>query len=146
MSISAQRILSSIIVFLIFLSASWQTESTDGRDPRVQRYGSVIGLKAKKLDDYKKLHAHVWPEVAKKISACNIRNYSIYLKKLDDGNYYLFSYFEYTGSDFGADMVSMAADSNTQRWWKLTDPCQTPLAERKQGEWWASMEEVFHQE
>lgn len=46
----------------------------------------MIGLKAKKLDDYKKLHAHVWPEVAKKISACNIRNYSIYLIRSAGGN------------------------------------------------------------
>jgi L-rhamnose mutarotase len=38
----------------------------------------------------------------------------------------------------------MAADPNTQAWWKLTDPCQEPLETRKPGEWWASMEEFFH--
>jgi L-rhamnose mutarotase len=73
------------------------------------------------------------------IRACNIRNYSIYFK---DG--YLFSYFEYHGDDFEADMKKMAADPKTQAWWKLTDPCQEPLETRKEGEWWASMEEVFH--
>ena len=112
--------------------------------PHVQRYGSVIGLKADKIEYYKKLHANAWPEVLKKISECNIRNYSIYLHKLDDGQFYLFSYFEYVGGDFKTDMAKMAADPMTQQWWKETDPCQFLVKERKDGERWASMEEVFH--
>jgi len=110
------------------------------------RYGSVIGLRAEKLDEYKRLHAAVWPGVAKMIAETNIRNYSIYLRKMPDGNHYLFSYFEYVGRDFAADMAKMAADPVTQQWWELCIPCQEPLADRKDGEWWASMEEVFHQD
>ena len=75
----------------------------------MKRYGSVIGVRQEKLAEYKQLHAAVWPDVLKMIKACNIRNYSIYLRKLPDGQHYLFSYFEYTGSDFGADMAKMAA-------------------------------------
>jgi len=105
----------------------------------MQRYGSVIKLKPEKLDEYKQLHANVWPEVLKMIRKCNICNYSIYFK---DG--YLFSYFEYHGNDFNADMKKMAADPNTQAWWKLTDPCQEPLETRQEDKWWASMEEFFH--
>ena len=93
---------------------------------------------------YKKLHAAVWPDVLKMIHACHIRNYSIYLRKLEDGRFYLFSYFEYTGSDFAADIAKMAADPATQRWWSFCEPCQKPLADRASGEWWANMEEVFH--
>jgi L-rhamnose mutarotase len=103
------------------------------------RYGSVIGVRPEKLDEYKKLHAAVWPEVLKMIKECNIKNYSIFYK---DG--YLFSYFEYTGTDFDADMAKMAADPATQRWWDVCKPCQIPLETRGEGEWWASMEEVFH--
>jgi len=105
----------------------------------MQRYGSVIKLKPEKLEEYRELHANTWPEVLKMIRACNIRNYSIYYK---DG--FLFSYFEYHGEDFAADMQRMAADPVTQEWWKLTDPCQEPLETRKPGEWWAGMEEFFH--
>ncbi len=112
--------------------------------PEVQRFGSVIGLKADKIEYYKKLHANAWPEVLKKIEECNIRNYSIYLHQLDDDKFYLFSYFEYTGKDIDADMAKMAADPVTQKWWKETDPCQFAVKHRKEGEWWASMEEVFH--
>lgn len=104
----------------------------------------VIGLRPEKVAEYKKLHAAVWPEVLHMIRQCHIKNYSIYLRQLDDGNHYLFSYFEYTGEDFKADMAKMAADPTTQKWWAVCMPCQRPLENRTAGEWWARMEEVFH--
>jgi L-rhamnose mutarotase len=110
----------------------------------MKRYGMVIGLRAEKIDEYKKLHAAVWPDVLRMIKECNIRNYSIYLRRLEDGQHYLFSYFEYTGNDFAKDMAKMAADPTTQRWWEVCIPCQKPLDDRGKDEWWASMEEVFH--
>ncbi len=105
----------------------------------MQRFGMVIKVKPEKLEEYKRLHAEPWEGVLKTIRECNLRNYSIYHK---DG--YLFGYFEYVGDDFEQDMAKMAADETTQEWWKLTDPCQEPLPTRKEGEWWATMEEVFH--
>ena len=105
----------------------------------MKRYGSVIAVKAEKLDEYKKLHAAVWPDVLKMIKECNINNYSIYYK---DG--YLFSYFEYIGQDYDRDMAKMGADPTTQKWWDECKPCQSPLETRAEGEWWANMEEVFH--
>ncbi|MDH4201980.1 MAG: L-rhamnose mutarotase [Phycisphaerae bacterium] len=111
---------------------------------KVQRYGSVIGVKEDMLEKYKELHANPWPQVNKQITECNIQNFSIYLTQFPDGKYYLFSYFEYTGDDFDADMAKMAADPATQKWWKETDPCQFGLENRPEGEWWKSMEEVYH--
>jgi L-rhamnose mutarotase len=105
----------------------------------MKRYGSVIQLRPEKLEEYKKLHSAVWPGVLKMITECNIRNYSIYYK---DG--FLFSYFEYFGMDYDVDMAKMAADAETQRWWDVCMPCQQPLETRKDGEWWADMDEVFH--
>jgi Uncharacterized conserved protein len=110
----------------------------------MKRYGMVIGLRPEKIAEYKKLHAAVWPDVLKMIAQCHIRNYSIYLRQLDDGRQYLFSYFEYTGQDFAADMAKMAADPMTQRWWSVCKPCQQPLENRAPDEWWVGMEEVFH--
>ena len=110
----------------------------------MKRYGWVIGVKEDKIDEYKKLHAAVWPEVLDMIKRCNISNYSIYLRKLPDGRNYLFSYLEYIGSDFAADMAKMAADPMTQKWWDVCMPCQEPLPDKAEGEWWADMEEVFH--
>jgi L-rhamnose mutarotase len=110
----------------------------------MKRYGMVLRLRPEKVEEYKRLHAAVWPDVLKMIAGCNIRNYSIFLRTLDDGRPYLFSYFEYVGTDYAADMAKMAADPTTQRWWAECIPCQEPLANREQGEWWANMEEVFH--
>ena len=110
----------------------------------MKRYGSVIGIRLEKIEEYKRLHAAVWPDVLKMIKACHIRNYSIYLRRLDNGHHYLFSYFEYEGTDFQADMKKMAADPSTRKWWSFCEPCQVPMADRKKGEWWADMEEVFH--
>jgi len=110
----------------------------------MQRHGAVIGLPADKIDEYKALHAAVWPDVLAMIRQCHIRNYSIFLRRFDDGRHYLFSYFEYVGDDFAADMARMAADPATQRWWAVAKPCTEPLASRAPDEWWAGMEEVFH--
>lgn len=107
----------------------------------MQRYGSVLKVREEKLEEYKRLHEAVWPEVARMIAECNIRNYSIFYR---DG--YLFGYFEYVGEDYEADMAKMAADPVTQQWWECCKPCQMPLETCAEGEWWAPMEEVFHQD
>jgi len=108
------------------------------------RYSWVTGLKPEKADYYKKLHAHPWPGVMKQIKASHIQNYSIYVREIE-GRLYLFSYLEYTGKDFDADMKKMALDPETQRWWKETDPCQSPLPEATaRGKIWSDATEVFH--
>ncbi len=105
----------------------------------MKRYGMVIKVRPEKFEEYKRLHSAVWSGVLKTIHDCNIRNYTIYHK-----DNYLFSYFEYVGNDFRADMDRMAADPITQEWWAVCKPCQDPLSTREEGEWWANMEEVFH--
>lgn len=107
----------------------------------MKRYGSVIGLSEEGKSEYRKLHAAVWPGVLAKIAACNIRNYTIFLKEPEN---LMFSYFEYHGTDYDADMARMAADPETQRWWAINMPLQRPLDTRKEGEWWADMTEIFH--
>jgi len=109
------------------------------KESRVKRYGMVIGLRPEAEQEYRTYHGDVWPKVLEVIRECNIRNYSIYFK---DGK--LFSYFEYCGRDFAADMARMAADQTTKEWWAIMKPMQAPLATRQDGEWWAEMEEVFH--
>ena len=106
----------------------------------------VTGIKPEKIAYYKELHANAWKGVLKKIEECNIRNFSIYLKKIDD-KYYLFSYYDYVGDNYEQDMKKIAADTITQRWWRETDPCQLPLPEAAAaGKIWTPMEEVFHAE
>ncbi len=117
--------------------------STGREVKKVMRVGQVIGLRPEKKDYYIQLHANTWPGVLKRIRDSNIRNYSIYLAELE-GKLYLFSYFEYVGDDFEADMAKIAADPETQRWWKETDPCQIRLPGTPEGKWWKPIPEVFH--
>ena len=117
--------------------------SQSGGQGKVQRFGSVIGLKSEKKDYYNKLHANPWPEINAMLRKCNIQNYSIYECELD-GKLYLFSYFEYSGDDFAADMEKMKADKKTNEWWAETDPCQIKLAGTPEGDQWLSIEEVYH--
>ncbi len=150
--IKAKIIKYSICVTMLFGACNQGERNvtksiTDSKDSsiNVKRFGMVTGLKREKLAYYKQLHAAAWPAVLKKIKECNIQNYSIYLKEIA-GKPFLFSYFEYTGSDFDADMKKMAADSTTQRWWKETNPCQQPLPDAAaNGKVWSGMEEVFHE-
>jgi L-rhamnose mutarotase len=135
-----------VLTFLVLGTALLIAKMAGQTRPAAERYGMVIGLRPEKIAYYKELHAAVWPVVLKKIKECHIRNYSIYLREVEPGKFYLFSYFEYTGSDFEADMAKMAADPETQKWWKETDPCQYAIPAHKPGEWWSRMEEVFHAE
>ena len=57
----------------------------------MRRMGLVIGIKPDKIAEYKAYHADVWPEVLEMISACHIRNYTIFLREPEN---LLFAYFE----------------------------------------------------
>jgi L-rhamnose mutarotase len=111
-------------------------------DDGVLRFGSVIGLKPEMEAVYRELHANAWDTVTACLARFHIRNYSIFITELE-GKTYLFSYFEYTGSDYEQDMHAVAADPETQRWWRATDPCQIQLPGRAPGANWSEMERVF---
>lgn len=107
----------------------------------MQRMGMVVGIRPEAIVEYKRLHAAVWPEVLATISACNIRNYTIFLKEPEN---LLFGYYEYHGADHAADMARMARDPKTREWWAICNPMQAPFETRKDGEWWSMLEDVFH--
>jgi L-rhamnose mutarotase len=105
----------------------------------MKRFGQLIGVKPEAFQEYCEYHANAWPGILEMIRECNIRNYSIF-----HHDSMLFAYFEYVGDDFEADMAKMAADPETQRWWDIMMPMQTPLDGRAEGDWWLTMDEVFH--
>lgn len=109
-----------------------------------ERYGLILEVRPEAITEYKRAHAAVWPGVLQLLTECHIRNYSIFLREVDPGKFYLFAYYEYTGRDFNGDMKKMAASEEMRRWWDLCEPWQKPVPTRMEGEWWARMEEVFH--
>ncbi len=107
----------------------------------MKRIASVIGMPAENVEEYERLHADVWPQVLERLSAGNVRNYSIYRH----GDV-LFSYMEYVGDDFDADMALINEDPVTKRWHAICGPLQRPFDDRAEGEWWMEIPEIFHLE
>lgn len=104
-----------------------------------RRCGSVIGLRPEHEAVYREMHASVWPAVLDQIRRAHICNYTIFVH-----GGLLFSYFEYEGDDFEADMAAMAADPETRRWWDVVGPMQQQLPGTADGDWWLPINEVFH--
>ncbi len=109
----------------------------------MKRFGQVIRLRPGVTEEYKRIHVKIWSEIEGAIREAGIRNYSIYFK---DG--WLFAYFEYIGpeAELEARMERLANAPRMQEWWGITKAMQIPLETRAEGEWWANMEEVFHQD
>ena len=105
----------------------------------IRQFGQVIRVRPERIAEYEALHAAPWPGVLAAIERANIRNYTIFRHGTT-----LFAYYEYVGDDHAADMASIAADPETQRWWALTDAMQGPDPNRPPGTWWLDIPEVFH--
>ncbi|MCF0146394.1 MAG: L-rhamnose mutarotase [Eubacterium sp.] len=105
----------------------------------MKRFGQVIKVSPEGKEQYIAYHANPLPGVNEMIKECHLKNYSIFIR----GDL-MFSYFEYDGDDFDADMEKMAADPATQHWWSLVKPLMCPLEDRAEGEFWSDMTEIYH--
>ncbi|KAJ9160875.1 DUF718-domain-containing protein [Coniochaeta hoffmannii] len=125
---------------------STMSSSTKVKNPG-RRYAQIVKLKPEHVEEYKKVHAAVWPEVLKQIKDCKMEDYSIYL---DDDTHILFAYFKYVGYDFEGDMERMRENPRVREWWKMTDGWQESMvpgaksSEAGTPPWWKPVEEVFH--
>jgi L-rhamnose mutarotase len=110
----------------------------------VRFFGGVVELKGEKEKLYRELHSNTWEEVLAAIHKANIRNYHIFRSELG-GKIYLFSYFEYVGTDAEADFAGIAEDPTTRdKWWPITDGCQERIPGTPEGEQWMGLESVFY--
>ena len=107
----------------------------------MKKIGQICGITAENAKKYIEYHNNIPKEIKELITACNIRNYRIFYR-----NGILFSYYEYVGEDYDADMQKMAANEDNQKWWDLVKPIMSPLPDRKDGEFWADMELIFEQD
>ena len=86
------------------------------------RKGLVIGIRPECIEEYKKTHADVWPEVLEKISESKIKNYSIFVQQDR-----LFGFFEYHGDNFEEDMKKMKENEKFKEWEKIHESMFRPL-------------------
>ncbi len=107
----------------------------------VKKVGMVIQLKPEYLEKYKEVHADDHPGVRHLLSKYHMKNFNIFLHKLDDGNWYEFGFYEYHGKDFEADMAMLDKEEENIKWLEMCDPMQQPLKGYKS---WAVMERVYY--
>lgn len=106
----------------------------------VRRIGMVIGIKPDRVGAYEALHTAANPGVRDLLTKYHIHNFSIFIQKLESNHYFLFGYYEYTGSDYRLDMVKLAAEPRNQEWLSVTDPMQIALPGERS---WSIMEEIY---
>jgi len=111
------------------------------RSRPAQRVGMVIGLRPDRIAAYEALHAASNTGVRDLLTKYHMHNFSIFVKEVEDGRYYLFGYYEYTGKDYKVDMEQLAAEPRNQGWLRTTDPMQVPLLGERS---WSMMREVYY--
>jgi len=109
--------------------------------PIISRHVAATILKPEKEMDYRLLHQNPWQGIAETMGACDIPIFDIFLTEID-GKLIEFFYFDYVGNDLDAAFKKMAADPITQRWWKHTDPCQSPLPGASKGNNWRNSTQI----
>ena len=106
----------------------------------MQRVGFVLKVKADHLEEYKKRHEHVWPEMLDALRETGWHNYSLFLRP--DG--LLFGYLE--TPDFEKALAGMAEKDVNTRWQTEMAPFFEALDGRRPDEGMLQLEEVFHLE
>lgn len=114
---------------------------THGDCPSIRRVGMVIGLHDEAEAAYRRLHADDEPGVRDLLAAHGIRNFSIFLQRLPDGNLYEFAYFEYDGADLERDLAALDREPRNRDWLARCDPMQRPLPGATS---WTMMESIYH--
>ncbi len=105
----------------------------------MKRIGFLLKVKADKLEEYKKHHEAVWPEMLDALRRHGWRNYSLFMR--EDG--LLFGYFE-TPDTFQAALDGMAGEEINAKWQEFMTPYFESPAGDRPDEMMVELEEVFH--
>lgn len=104
----------------------------------MKRIGFVLKVKANRIDEYRKRHKAVWPDMLQALRETGWTNYSLFLR--DDG--LLFGYLE--TKDFDRARSQMAAREVNARWQAEMGEFFEALEGRRPDEGLLVLEEVFH--
>src|SRR4051795_1107342 len=83
----------------------------------MKRVGFILKVKADRLEEYKRHHEAVWPEMLQALREAGWHNYSLFMR--EDGT--LFGYFE-TPESLQAAQAGMAAREVNTRWQEFMAP------------------------
>ncbi len=79
------------------------------------------------MSAYEVLHAASNPGVRDLLEKYHMHNFSIYIHQLDNGKYYLFSYYKYAGTDYTVDMAKLGPEPGKPKSLFVAGPMQVPL-------------------
>lgn len=105
----------------------------------MKRIGFIFKVKQGMMEDYKKQHAAVWPEMLDALRRTGWHNYSLFMR--DDG--LIFGYFE-AEKDLETSQAAMAKEAINLKWQEFMAPYFESLEGRRPDESMLSLEEVFH--
>jgi len=104
----------------------------------MQRVCFLLQVKKDRLEEYKRRHKEVWPEMLQALHETGWRNYSLFLR--EDGM--LVGYLE--TDDFDAARARMAEKPINTKWQADMSPFFEGLPGRRPDEIMMQIEEVFH--
>lgn len=105
----------------------------------MKRICKTIGLPPERLEQYRMLHANVWPEVEADLKAHGIENYSIFYL---DGK--LIAYMECSEPGDNAAGAALAQDREKLTQWQQICSALQEAAPGLPAGTWVSAEEVYH--
>ena len=105
----------------------------------MKRIGFLLKVKKDKIDEYKKIHAKVWPELLETLSRWGWHNYSLFMQ--DDGT--LFGYFE-TPNSLQSAIEAMNNEEINTKWQEMMAPFFESPNGARADEILMELEEVFH--
>jgi L-rhamnose mutarotase len=105
----------------------------------MKRIGFLLKVKKEKLEEYKKHHQIVWPEMLEALRQAGWHNYSIFVR--EDG--LLFGYFE-TEQSLQAAQAKMAAKEVNTRWQIFMAPYFDSPDNARPDEMFLELDEIFH--
>ena len=101
----------------------------------MKRIANITKLKKGAAVDYKALHDNIWEEIVAAGHQYGLRNFTMFRH----GNY-IFSYYEYIGDDFEADMREKAKCKNQAEWQAACGEYKADI----EGQSVISLEEFWH--
>ncbi|MDA2927501.1 L-rhamnose mutarotase [Acidobacteria bacterium AH-259-O06] len=103
----------------------------------MKRVAYLLRIREGKEKKYVDAHQNVWPELIEHLKEAGFRNYTIFKRGLD-----LFVYVEI--EDFEKSLRNLINHPIYEKWAEKMDPIMEPHPDRKEGEMFPILSEVFH--
>jgi L-rhamnose mutarotase len=105
----------------------------------MKRIGFLLKVREDMIEEYKKHHEAVWPDMLAALRRTGWHNYSLFMRP--DG--LLFGYFE-TLDSFQAALDGMAKEEINVKWQEFMAPYFEGMGSQHADEMMVELEEVFH--